>query len=193
MQDDRNDRGPGNAPAGEDAERDVLGALISAAGKRPEPPADAHEQILSAAHQAWLDSVRRRQHRRWSYAAAATIAVVGLSIALLVELLPQSGGPAIASTDIVQGDVRIRTPEDANWRGITQSDTRLAAGTRLRSTANGRIALTLAGTASLRVDAGSEGSRATSSSAGLASATRPRPCWRATTCARSSWWMRFSP
>jgi ferric-dicitrate binding protein FerR (iron transport regulator) len=89
-------------------------------------------------------------------AAAATIAVVGLSIALLVELLPQSGGPAIASTDIVQGDVRIRTPEDANWRGITQSDTRLAAGTRLRSTANGRIALTLAGTASLRVDAGSE-------------------------------------
>jgi len=155
MQDDRNDREPGNVPDGDNAERDVLGALISAVGKRPEPPADAHEQIFAAAHHAWRNNVTARQRRRWLY-AAATITAVGLSVALVVELLPQNAGPIIAATDVVQGDVRIRTPADTNWRAITQIDTRLTAGTRLRSTANGRIGLTLAGTASLRVDAGSE-------------------------------------
>ncbi|WP_244500846.1 hypothetical protein [Methyloceanibacter marginalis] len=37
-----------------------------------------------------------------------------------------------------------------------------------------------------------KGSRAMLWSAGLASATRLRPCSRVTTCVRSSWWMRFS-
>ncbi|NNC65345.1 MAG: hypothetical protein HKN84_11215, partial [Gammaproteobacteria bacterium] len=92
------------------AQRDALGALISAAGRRPVPPQDAYEQVRSAAHEAWQNRLRTRKQRRRVYALAATLAGLAVGVTLIVQLIPRETAPIIASTGIVQGEVLVQGP-----------------------------------------------------------------------------------
>lgn len=134
-------------------ERDVLGALISAAGRRPVPPPDAYEDVRTKAHAAWQRTLRARAQRRWLYALAATLAGLTVGVALIVQLAPRENAPIVASTGIVQGEVLAQPPGEDDWEILRAIDDPIVAGTRLRVTENGRLALTLIDDASLRIAA----------------------------------------
>lgn len=156
MHDEPQDREQGSGVTAQDNERDTLGALISAAGRREAPPQTAYEQVFAAAHGAWRQKVRARARRRWGLALAATVAALAVGVTFMVQTRPGSSGPLIASAGIIQGDVRVRGPGDQQWRQLSRSSGPIIAGTRLRTTLNGRVALSLPGDASLRIDAGTE-------------------------------------
>jgi len=153
MHDDRNDSGPAGMQPDSNGERDALGALISAAGRRPAPPKDAYDEVFAAAHGAWQSNLRTRAQRRWAYALAATVAMLAVGVGLIVQLVPQTTGPVVATTGIVQGEVLVQRPGDDNWELLRSMTDPIVAGTRLRTTVNGRLALTLPSDASLRLDA----------------------------------------
>ena len=156
MNDERQNGERGSGETEPDDARDTLGALISAAGKREAPPQEAYEQVFAAAHGAWKLKVRARAQRRWGYALAATVAALAVGITYLVQTRPDSSAPLIASAGVIQGDVRVRSPGDDDWRQLSRASGPIVAGTRVRTTLNGRVALSLPGDASLRIDAATE-------------------------------------
>lgn len=155
MHDDRNDSGPGGTQPRANGKRDALGSLISAVGRRPAPPKDAYDEVFAAAHSAWQRKLRARTQRRWAYALAATIAMLAVGAGLIVQLIPGDSAPIVATTGIVQGEVLVLRPGDDDWQPLRSMTDPIVAGTQLRTTVNGRLALTLAGDASLRLDADS--------------------------------------
>lgn len=90
------------------------------------------------------------------YALAAAGALLAVGAAAAIGLLGRDAGPVIASAGIVQGDVRIRAAGSDNWRQIGSVAAPLTAGTSLRATSSGRIALDLPAQGSLRLDASSQ-------------------------------------
>ena len=94
--------------------------------------------------------------RRTLYALAAAGAVLAIGAAALIIALGRDTGPVIASAGIVQGDVRIRPAGSDNWRQLGSNAAPLIAGTSLRATSSGRIALDLPAQASLRLDASTQ-------------------------------------
>lgn len=94
--------------------------------------------------------------RRRLYALAAAGAVLAIGGAALFGLLGRETGPVIASAGIVQGDVRIQSAGGGNWRQIGSIAAPLVAGTSLRATSSGRIALDLPARGSLRLDASTQ-------------------------------------
>jgi len=94
--------------------------------------------------------------RRKLYTLAAAGVVLAVGVASLIGILARDPAPAIASAGIIQGDVRIRPAGDDDWRQLSGTTARIVAGTGLRSTPSGRIALDLLDRISLRLDAGSE-------------------------------------
>lgn len=156
MHDKRQDGHHGGDVTARDNAADSLGALISAAGKRAAPPQNAYTQVFAAAHEAWQRKVRTRVQRRLGYALAATIAALAVGITFMIQMGPGALAPIIASAGVIQGDVRVQGPADAQWRQLGRSTGPIVAGTRLRTMQNGRVALTLSGDASLRVDAATE-------------------------------------
>jgi len=139
-----------------DRERDVLGELIRAAGRRPTPPHDDYERVLNASRSAWQKKVRSRRRRQWSYALAASLATFAIGLTAILEVMPMGPGPEIASTAIVDGEVMVLTPGAENWQFLDEADNQLVAGTRLRTQAEGRVALDLAPGVSVRVNHRSE-------------------------------------
>ncbi len=153
MHDDRHD-GEQEKPLHQSgAERDALGALISAAGRRPVPPDDAYDQVRAAAHEAWQGQLRVRRQRRWMVALAATLAGLAVGVSLVVQLVSPETAQPVASTRIIQGEVLVQRPGEDNWEALQSVADPIVAGTRLRATTNGRLALTLIDDASLRIDA----------------------------------------
>jgi ferric-dicitrate binding protein FerR (iron transport regulator) len=134
---------------------DQLGAIISAAGRRPEPPPAAYQSVLAAAHESWRGAVRAKRRRR-SLALAAVVA--GIAVGTVIFIATGGGGsaPVIATAGVIQGDVRVQGRDDDRWQMLNRAAGPIVAGSRLRTTPNGRVALNLAGDASLRMDAGSE-------------------------------------
>lgn len=110
----------------------------------------------SPAPESWQRKLRARLQRRWGYALAATVAALAVGVSFFLGFAPRSSAPVIATAGIIQGDVRVRRPADQNWRQLSRASGPIVAGTTLRSTPNGRVALTLPGDVSLRVDASSE-------------------------------------
>jgi ferric-dicitrate binding protein FerR (iron transport regulator) len=94
--------------------------------------------------------------RRRLYALAAAGAVLAIGAAALFGFLGRETGPVIASAGIVQGDVRIQSAGGGNWRQIGSIAAPLVAGTSLRATSSGRIALDLPAQGSLRLDASTQ-------------------------------------
>ena len=149
MHDERND---GEALRETTAERDSLGALISAAGRRPVPPQAAYEQVRAASYDAWRRKLRARANRRWMYAIAATLAGLTVGATMIVPLVQREAIPAIASTEIIRGEVLVQRVGEADWAPLESVTDPIHAGTRLRTTETGRLALKLDDAASLRID-----------------------------------------
>jgi ferric-dicitrate binding protein FerR (iron transport regulator) len=129
--------------------RDIVESLISAAGRREDPPEEAYRQVLAAASTAFREKAARRRQRRYVFAAAAA-AVVVLAVALVTQWPePVAVRAELARVERVIGAVEIAEAE--GWRPFAEAHGSLGTGRRLRTLANGRAALALAGGESLRV------------------------------------------
>jgi ferric-dicitrate binding protein FerR (iron transport regulator) len=134
--------------------RDVLGELVNAAGRRPEPPREDYEYVLEAAMAAWRHKVRSRRRRRWALAIAAsvTVAVMGTTLS---RWMPRSPMLAVATPSVLRGNVEMRFPGESSWRAL-RPGSEIMAGSRLRSGAGAGLALVLKQGVSIRLDSQSE-------------------------------------
>jgi len=132
-------------------ERDVLGEIIQAAGRRPAPRREDYDDVLSASRAAWQQKVGWVRRRRRSYALAASVAAAALLVtASLQWFQPRQ---AIAVAMVLQGATEILAPDSDSWRPLSRADA-LYPGTQLRTVGGGRIALDLSLGTSLRINAG---------------------------------------
>ena len=126
---------------------DIVETLLLRAGRRIDPPRDAYHQVLAAASAAFRRKAARQRQRRWIAMAAAASLVVG--IALAVQWFAPSGRGELATIERSVGGVELAHGEE--WKLVGESPASLASGRRLRTRSDGRVALTLAGGASLRL------------------------------------------
>ena len=88
---------------------------------------------------------------------APAIMLGGVAAAAIVFALgSRDAGPSLAVSGLIQGNVLVRRPDESDWEQLRSISAPIIAGTGLRTTQAGRLALTLTGSASLRLDAGSE-------------------------------------
>jgi ferric-dicitrate binding protein FerR (iron transport regulator) len=133
---------------------DVLERLISAAGKREAPPAQAYERALAAATRSWQTQVRRGRWRVAStLAACVALATIGAVVALRSIDSPTAPPQAIANVSRMIGDVRVRT-EAYPWRTL-QDAAALPAGAVVRVETASAAALQM-GAVSVRIAGGAE-------------------------------------
>jgi hypothetical protein len=139
---------------------DRIGKLLRLAGPRPSAPQDAEERVRSAVHDAWRESVRGRQRRRFlvrggfALAAAASIAaMVGILWQPTLAPEPVFDGP-VAWVEALTGSVQL-LPVDAEPDSLG-SELRVGdsvpAGMVVDTGVLGRAALRLASGSSLRLD-----------------------------------------
>lgn len=138
-------------------EDDSLALLIRQAGRRPEPPAEAYQEILQATHDTWRGKVRARRRSRMAWSIAATL----LLTAGVVGVVRWTAGPivppaTVASVDHDFGLVMIRGAADPSWRVLGDQSTPIVEGTRIRTGDDSGLALRLAGGESLRLAQQSE-------------------------------------
>lgn len=135
------------------ANADVVAALIQAAGRRTEPPADAYRQVLDAAMTALRQKTARRRERNWLIgAAAASIAVV--SFVLLFQRGQLSLQPRVATVISTIGAVQLRSGN--RWQSLVDPGGAVTAGAGLRTLAGGGAVLSLGEGASLRLAGATE-------------------------------------
>ena len=135
-------------------ETDMIEALIRSVGRRTEPPEDAYRQVFAGAHAAFRRKSSRRRERLWLLWAGAA-AVLVFAVALMVRWTPPVSQRAeLARVARAAGEVEVATANA--WRPLANARTRLIPGTRLRTRADGRAALALAGGQSLRLAGGTE-------------------------------------
>lgn len=133
-----------------DQNRDVVGRIIRAAGRREVAPAAIRERAWAAASATLQD--KRRVHRqqmlwRVSAAAAVVVAVIGLAFGIL-----RNGPPLPAAlSDQYVGDAEFRATGQEPWSALVR-DRKLLAGSELRTGRGGRVGLVLAQGVSLRLD-----------------------------------------
>ncbi|MEO7387615.1 MAG: FecR family protein, partial [Gammaproteobacteria bacterium] len=131
-------------------DRDFLGRIIRAAGRRPTAPAAVRERTFAAAS-ATLDARLRAHRARWTWRAVAAAAVVlaGVGIGMLAW---RSGPPLpVALSDQFVGDAVFRSRERDPWASLVR-DRKLLAGSEVRTGRGGRVGLVLVQGASLRLD-----------------------------------------
>jgi hypothetical protein len=132
---------------------DLVAALIRAAGRRAEPPADAYQKVLAAATAAFREKTARRRGRMtllWAAAASAA----ALTIALSMQWGLSSSRSPVAMVARSVGSVEFATGD--SWQPMSEAGGALAKGARLRTLAGGGVALALDGGASLRLAAVTE-------------------------------------
>ena len=130
-------------------EMDVVASLIRSAGRRVEPPQDAYRQVFVAAHAAFRAKAARQRNRvlmLWAGAAATVVLGAALAMRWTSPFAPPAELARVARTigavEIAEGD---------NWRPVLDAQAKLAAGTRIRTRADGRAAIALAAGESLRM------------------------------------------
>ncbi len=153
MQHDNSDE---RAVAAGAVERDVLGELIQAAGRRTTPSSEHYEQAFAATHTAWRRKVYATRRRQGVFAAAATLAALAIGLSAVLQLMPEGPIPAVATTVIVQGDAAVFSPETGTWQPLGEPGVVIGPGSRLRTEADGRTALRLARDISVRINTDSE-------------------------------------
>jgi ferric-dicitrate binding protein FerR (iron transport regulator) len=138
---------------GRHANADVVAALIQAAGRRIEPPADAYGQVLDAALTALRRKTARRRERNWLIGAVAA-GVAGVVITLLLQHQTGTLQPRVASVVRTFGAVEFRSGD--RWKPLAESRNSISAGTALRTLAGGGAALSLGRGVSLRLASATE-------------------------------------
>lgn len=135
---------------------DSVAALLRKVGRRHAPPAEDYERVLAASREAWRRTVRQRAKRRWTYAVAASAALVALLMGVLWR--PDGTQPVVPAgrLSIVAGGVFAGDTRGKDWRWISQGDVPLLAGSRLRTDSSGRASLRLDRGTSLRVAASTD-------------------------------------
>ncbi len=148
----------GSTEATAEVDRDIVGELVKAGGRRPTPSDAAYEKVVTAAREAWQQQLRSRRNRRRQRYFALAAAAVGLAIGipLTMQLLPTSPPPAIAFTTLLDGHVLVLDADEGAWQTVDGTVVAWPAGARLRTSTGNRIALDLAQGGSLRVDEASE-------------------------------------
>jgi len=134
----------------ESTQPDTLAALLRAAGRRPEPPAEVREHVLAASRIAWRRAVALRRRRRitWALAASVLVAAGGLS---LWSIHPARTMQPIATLDLSLGAIEVFDSKAEQWITPHDDTKLLTAGTRLRTRDGAKVALRLADGAVLRV------------------------------------------
>ncbi len=132
-------------------DRDSVGALIRAVGRRCVPPREDYERVLGASRAAWQQAVRQRARRRWTYALAAGVAFVVLGAGVLRHLDDVQPTVVAGTLTTINGAVFAGSVAGEEWRWLSESGVPLLAGTRLRTDASGRAALRLLPDTSLRI------------------------------------------
>ena len=138
------------------ADRDVLGELIQAAGRRPTPSPENHAQTFAAAHRAWRQKVRSTKRRQHAYALAATFAAIVIGLGAVLRLAPEGPLPVAATAVVVHGDAAVFSPATGTWLPLTGRGVQIAPGSRVRTETNGRSAFRLGQEISLRLNTDSE-------------------------------------
>lgn len=135
-------------------EVDIVESLLRNAGRRAEPPPDAYREVYAAAHDAFRRKASRRRDRRWllGAAAAAALAFVVVSVMRWTPLPNHHG--ELARVVRVLGNVEVASGDA--WQPLAQSPAGLKGGMKLRTHADGRVVLELAGGESLRLAGGTE-------------------------------------
>jgi len=133
---------------------DIVESLIRGAGRRTEPPRQAYLEVYGAAHAAFRRKASQRRERTrllWVAAAAALVLTVGL-VALWSPPAGQRG--ELARIARVIGTVESATGD--RWTPLGEQSDSPAAGVRIRTGADGRLALALPGGESLRLAGSTE-------------------------------------
>ena len=130
-------------------EADIVESLLRSAGRRTKPPEDAYSAVFDKAHAAFRNKASRRQQRQWLSGAAAAAAVVLAVVLTLRGTPPVAQRAELARVARIVGTVEVATGEA--WGALTEASVPLAPGTRLRTHADGRAAIALAGGESLRL------------------------------------------
>jgi ferric-dicitrate binding protein FerR (iron transport regulator) len=81
---------------------------------------------------------------------------VFIAVAVVYALSFRDDGPSLATSGLVQGEVLVRAPGRPEWEPLRGINAPIVPGTELRATEAGRLGLTLADGASLRLDAGTD-------------------------------------
>src|SRR5262245_5164484 len=129
-------------------------ALIRGAGRRAEPPEDAYGHVFTVAHEAFRKKTAKHRERMWFLWAGAA-AVLVFAVALMARWTPPVAQQAeLARVARAAGEVEVATGD--LWRPLAEARVRLTPGIKLRTHADGRVALALAGGESLRLAGGTE-------------------------------------
>jgi hypothetical protein len=128
-------------------ETDIVESLLRRAGRRVEPPRDAYHHVLAVASDAFRRKAARQRQRRWLAVAAAASVVIAVAIAVQWPAL--SGRGELATIERIVGGVELGHGEE--WERLDESRGAVRTGRRLRTRPDGRVALALAGGASLRL------------------------------------------
>ncbi|HEY5807824.1 MAG TPA: FecR family protein [Povalibacter sp.] len=132
----------------------AVAQLISNAGRRMEPPAEAYERALAAATVTWQAKVRRHSRRPWMNAAAACVAIAMFAALWVRNADDQSAptGAVVARTDRIVGTLEVVDSND-RWTSV-QALTDLHAPVQLRTPPGSFAGLLLLDGVSLRVGDG---------------------------------------
>lgn len=136
-------------------QRDLLGELVHAAGRRHEPPPGDYEHVFLAARNVWLCKVRARRRQRFLLALAAGLIIVSLAGATLFQWTLHRSPQFVASAALRLGDARVLLPDEVEWQPL-QVGLAMPAGTRVRTGFEGGAALELRNGTSIRLNHESE-------------------------------------
>jgi ferric-dicitrate binding protein FerR (iron transport regulator) len=126
---------------------DSLASLIRAGGRREAPPEWAQERAYAAMAEAWRAKRRARRARSIVVALAASIAVLGVTAALTLNLLGSRPQPlaSIGHVERVIGSVQVRPAGAGEWALLRETAAALLEGTELRTLAGSAAALQIRG------------------------------------------------
>ena len=153
MQHDNPDEGPN---AADRKDRDVLGDLIQAAGRRPVPSADQYRETYAVSRDAWQQKLRSNKRRQRVFSIAASSAAAAIVVSAVLQFTPVEPIPSIATAIVVQGDASIFSPLTGAWDPLAGPGTEVSPGVRLRTASDGRTAFRLGEDVSVRVNTDSE-------------------------------------
>jgi ferric-dicitrate binding protein FerR (iron transport regulator) len=138
-----------------DRDEQSIEQLLQGVGKRDLPSDSVAEQVRQAVHAEWRELIEQRQRRSrfLSYAMAAGVAAVVLTVALSLRFNSVSAVP-VASVAKVDGVLQVDPAGSGDWHPVA-AGAQVATGDTLRTDDGTRVALDFGHGVSMRVDAGS--------------------------------------